>query len=146
MATFRVLEPEVAGDFGGATVLDHSTRPPEVLALEYQFEQWLGDELLTTHPCYIVTARLREALEQLAGTGYSFHDLKVSKSEAFDQLYANRELPQFFWMKIHGVPGVDDMGLRSKDQSLVVSDRVLELLRHFRIDHCLIRKKPFRSQ
>jgi hypothetical protein len=144
MKMFHVLEPEVAGDLGQRSVLDYSTKPPTVLKLQYEFNVWLGDDLLTTHPCFIVTARLRAALDKLGGTGYFFDDVEISTAEGFEENYPHTELPRFYWMKIHGVPGVDDAGL-TKDFRLVVSDRLLEVLRGYKIDHCVVRRKPFSS-
>ena len=141
---YFVLEPEVAGELGEGSVLDHSTRPVTVVKLEYHFMGWLGDDLLTTHPCFIVTHRLMEALQAFAGTGYSFDYLKVSKDEQFDEMHPGISLPQFAWMKTPGIAGADDVGLRPNGGSLVVSHRLLSLLRQFKIDNCLVRKKPYR--
>ncbi|GGJ53754.1 hypothetical protein ALP32_02980 [Pseudomonas avellanae] len=40
------IEPEVAGSLGEQTVIDTESWPPKVSRLEYQFDGWLGDELL----------------------------------------------------------------------------------------------------
>jgi hypothetical protein len=144
MNTFHVLEPEVAGDLGQASVLDYSTQPPTVLKLQYEFNVWLGDDLLTSHPCFIVTRRLRTALDKLAGTGYRFDDVEITTAEGFDEISPHTELPHFYWMKVHGVAGLDDAGL-TKDQRLVVSDRFLSVLRECVLEHCVVRRKPFRS-
>ncbi|MBI1832500.1 MAG: hypothetical protein HYR84_13745 [Planctomycetes bacterium] len=146
MATFHVLEPEVAGGLGEASVLDHSSQPPTVIHLDYEFMVWLGDDLVEANPCFIVTDRLATALKDFAGTGYTFDDLTVSKDEQFDEVHPGLVLPRFWRMTIHGKAGVDDAGLRLKDQTLVVSDRLLALLRIFKIDNCLVRKKPFQVQ
>ena len=71
-----VIEPEVAGGFGRATVLDTRTHPPQVSRLEYEFDGWLGDDLLTTFPCYIVSRRLQDALEMTDLTGFHFDGLQ----------------------------------------------------------------------
>ena len=142
--SYYVLEPEVAGDFGPATILDPSRRPPDVRVLDYEFTVWLGDDLLTTHPCFIVTDRLRDALSNSGYTGFDFDEVITSVSEDFRNVCPNTELPHFSWWKICGAPGVDDVGLTIKDQRLVVSERLIALLRQFRIEHCLIRKNPYR--
>ncbi len=104
MSIYRFIEPEVAGDLGPRTVLDKSTQPPIVLKLHYELNAWLGDDLLTSHPCFIVTGRLRTALQKDGGTGFHFDDVEVSTTETFDELYPGRKLPVFYWMKIDGVP------------------------------------------
>ncbi len=144
MNTFYVLEPEVAGDLGERSILDYSTQPPTVLKLHYEFNVWLGDDLLTTHPCFIVTDRLRAALDKLGGAGYCFDDVEISTTEGFYDVSPRIELPHFYWMKVYGVPGVDDTGL-TEGASLVVSDRFLNLLRGFVMENCLVRRRPFRT-
>jgi len=145
MSSFHILEPEVAGDLGPASVVEHSTRHPTVLLLEYEFNVWLGDDLLATHPCFIVTDRLRQALERFPGTGYSFGDVIVSTTDELRDRHPTLKLPKFHWLKVHGKAGRDDAGL-TEDCSLVVSDRLLQVLREFNIDHCVVRKKPFRAK
>jgi hypothetical protein len=90
---FFRLEPEVAGGAGAATVLDSSTHPPRVARLEYHFDGWLGDDLRESSPCYIVTERLKQAIEQADLTGYSFDEVLVTTSATFRELYSNRTLP-----------------------------------------------------
>lgn len=141
---FYIIEPEAAGDFGEKTVLDYSTQPPyKVLALQYELTVWLGDDLLDACPDCVVTERLRAALDRLGGTGYSFHDLEVCTVQGFEAISPNIDLPQFYWMQVYGAAGVDDAGFAAK-RGLVVSERFLAVLRQFRIDHCLVRRRPFR--
>lgn len=90
-----ILEPEVAGALGPRSVVDTSTSPPTVIALDYEFITWLGDDLLEAYPTYIVTERLRTALEQFGGTGYTFADLIVSHSEGFHEVTPHTLLPSF---------------------------------------------------
>jgi hypothetical protein len=44
-------------------------KPEVVTHLHYEFEGWLGDDLLTTFPEFIVTERLAAALEASKPTG-----------------------------------------------------------------------------
>ncbi len=48
---FYVIEPEVAGGWGDSIVVYRSVDPVSVERIHYQFEGWLGDELLTTSSC-----------------------------------------------------------------------------------------------
>jgi hypothetical protein len=138
---YYVVEPEVAGGMGPATVLDRSRHPPMVKKLHYEFEGWLGDELLTAFPAYIVTRRVQEALELLPLTGAEFDDVETSRSSTFEELYPGRQLPAFQWLRIVGQPGVDDFGM-SRDHLLVVSERVLDCLRRFPLANCETRQYP----
>ena len=52
---YYILEPEVAGGFGENTIMDPTSRPPRVTRFHYEFDGWLGDELLETVACFIAT-------------------------------------------------------------------------------------------
>jgi hypothetical protein len=132
---YYILEPEVAGGLGELTVMDSSKHPPEVTKLHYEFEGWLGDEILETFPCYIVTSEVRDALEKQPVTGCSFEEATISILPVFREIYSDRYLPSFRWLKVHGTAGKDDIGLAA-DGRIVVSDAALAVLRRFRLDHC----------
>lgn len=121
-ARFYRLEPEVAGEWGGATEVEEPHRhPPKILRLEYEFGAWLGDGLLESFPCFIVTEENAERLDGLGATGYTLREVDVSKSDEFEELYPGRELPPFRWLDVHGKPGHDDFGLDSSSR-LIVSE------------------------
>jgi len=122
------LEPEVAGGFGENTIIDHTTHPPDVKRLHYELDGWLGDDLLESFPCYIVTDRIKIAIDDVAETGFDFDDVEITTSEQFHELYSDREIPTFWWLKVSGEAGVDDFGI-SADNCLVVSERVLSAVR-----------------
>jgi hypothetical protein len=134
---YWILEPEVAGGLGEGTIIDRQSHPPIVSRLHYGFQGWLGDELLATFPCYIVTERVHQALMHLGTTGCAFDRVQVTTEYPFDELYPKRQLPPFSWLKITGRAGVDDFGL-SADHRLVVSSRVLRCLKEFPLAHCEI--------
>ncbi|MEX2172315.1 MAG: hypothetical protein WD851_23545 [Pirellulales bacterium] len=132
---FWKLHPEVAIEIEEGTIMDPSVHPPIVEKLSVRFEGWLGDDLLETFPCFLVTDRLRHAIEATGFTGCSFDEVEVSKSEEFDEMYPGRELPRFWWMKIPGMAAKDDFGI-STDHCLVVSQRVFDLIMSFQLDNC----------
>jgi len=139
---FYVLEPEVAGHFGKNSVVDTSVRPPSVTKFHYELDGWLGDDLLETISSFVVTDRLRSVIEQSASTGYEFAPVEVTTSEQFDELYPDRELPNFWWLKIIGKPGVDDLGL-SSDHRLVVRDGVFaKIQQRCQLDNCEVTEFP----
>ena len=73
------LEPEVAGGLGPAT--EWGSRPNEIARLDYQFDDWLGDDLVTTTPAVLATARVRDAILAAGLTGVDFAPVIVSRSE-----------------------------------------------------------------
>jgi hypothetical protein len=125
----------VAGGWGKNTVFTRTPgRPTVVHKLHYHFDGWLGDELLESTPCYIVSERLASEIERAQLTGVTFDEVEITTSEQFTVLYPNRQLPKFVWLKVGGKPGQDDFGVTS-GLELVVSNRALELLERVGVSH-----------
>lgn len=129
---FKYIEPEVSGELGESTELDNSVHPPIVKKLHYEFEGWLGNDMIESFPCYLVTENLRRDIEKKGFSGINFSDVIITVSEEFKDLYPTRTLPNFYWMKIEGKEGVDDFGL-SEDYRLVISSQVQELLSFYNL-------------
>jgi len=122
------IDPEVAGGLGGETIIETRKTPPLVTSLHYTFEGWLGDEILQSFPCYIVSRGLANDIEANELSGVLFGDVKVDVSETFKDLYPDRPLPPFVWMKVTGREGADDFFL-SSDSRLVVSENAWRLIK-----------------
>ncbi len=137
---YYLVEPEVAGGWGKNTVFTRIAGKPTVVhKLHYHFEGWLGDELLESTPCFIVTERLAKEIEQAKLTGITFGDVEITASEQFNELYPNRELPNFLWLKIDGVHHIHDFGMTS-DLGLAVSETALQLLKKIGISNASLVK------
>jgi hypothetical protein len=149
-----MLKPEVAGQKGDATVITNydelrsgATLYPNVTKLEYEFYGWLGDELLESFPCFVVTSDLAESIKTSGLTGVEFFPVKVSKSDFFIEAH-DRDLPPFVWLVSTGRVVVDATGelqswtghdfSLSQRAELVVTDKSLAVLRQHRIGHCEI--------
>ena len=132
-----VLEPEVAGGLGGATVANRLSHPPRVTELEYRFDGWLGDELLESFPCFIVSARIADALRQSKLSGFVLRSVRISCSAEFEKRKPRIVLPAFEWLDVVGTAGKADFGRDSKHR-LVVSEAAKALLDHFQLSHCLV--------
>jgi hypothetical protein len=141
MASFFSLDPEVAGELGERTVLDASAHPPIVTRLHYHVQSWLGDDVIQSFPCFVVTERLRRALEERRFSGYHVEDAEVTVDEDFRTLSPGMTLPRFYWLRVDGRPGVDDFGVSGTDYCLVVSARVLVCMRQFALKNCSV--QPF---
>ena len=133
---YRYLEPEVSGGLGKKTQLDSSTHPPIVTKLHYVFDGWLGDDILETFPCFIITESLKNKIESEGLTGITFDSVLISKSETFVALYPNRQLPLFFWAKIIGEFKEADFFI-GNDNRLIVSDSAYNILKAFNIENGL---------
>ncbi|MCH8498306.1 MAG: hypothetical protein LAT63_07500 [Marinobacter sp.] len=127
------IEPEVSGGFGDNAVVDTSVHPPRLSKLHCQFDSWLGDDLLETFPCYVVSKPLANEIGSAKLTGYTLGDVEVSKSEKFEELCPGKALPEFYWFKVTGEAGKDDFGI-AEDYRLVVSERALEVLKKGKIE------------
>ncbi|WP_122556674.1 hypothetical protein [Pseudomonas viridiflava] len=130
---YYYIEPEVAGGWGESTIADTSCHPPKVEKLEYKFDGWLGDDILETFPCFIVTETLAKSIFDSKLTGISYKPVKVSMSVDILE-NDNLILPKFEWMQVDGIRGKDDFYL-SKDNRLVVSGPALKLLQKFNLNH-----------
>lgn len=126
--SYYLVEPEVAGGWGPATVVaEPRTHPPEILELEYEFFGWLGDPLVTSFPVYLATRSLLAELARLGATGYRVAEATITRNEQFDEVQPETVLPPFAWLRPTGIPGFDDLGALP-NADLIVSERVYELL------------------
>jgi hypothetical protein len=131
---YFTIGPEVAGGWGEHTVADTSVHPPKVSHLHYEFHGWLGDDIVESFPCLVVTQRLADLLPPTL-TGFELAELEVSTSDQFRQLHPGRDLPAFRWLKVYGTAGVDDFGV-AEDLRFVVSEAVMNILRQVSTANC----------
>lgn len=122
------ISAEVAGGLGPQTVMDRSVHPPRVEVLHYVFEDWLGDDIVETFPCYLVTRRLADALIDAGLVGLVFDRAKVSRSEECMAMNPDLILPEFVWLRLVEDESCD---LSSRGGKLVVSRRALDVLKRF---------------
>lgn len=131
---FYAIEPEVAGELGEGTVMDTSVHPPRVSAVEYVITDWLGDDIVESFPCYLVTPKLAADLEASGLTGFRLDTARVTLSEdAAD--FGITEVPEFRWLVIGGRAGEDDFGVRANGQA-VISESALQRLQAHSLDNC----------
>ena len=97
---YYYVDPEASGGLGPNTIMDRSTEYPLVSHLNYQFDDWLGDDLIEAFPCFVITEKLLEKFKLNALSGYTISDVEVSKSELFYDLKPDLELPKFVWLEI----------------------------------------------
>lgn len=129
---YKIIEPEVAGNWGKDTIADTSVHPPLIKYLHFEFYGWLGSDILETFPCFLVSERLRKLIEESNLCGISFDNAKISYSESFLEIEYNKKVPDFIWMKIHGKEDIDDFWLTEKHQ-LAVSEKAFCILSKFNL-------------
>jgi len=139
---FYFVEPEVAGGLGSHTKMDSSAHPPVIHSLHYELEGWQGDALIESFPAFVITEAASQELVQAGLTGMNLAPVEVTKSEQFVDLYPDRVLPMFVWLRPIGTLAADDFSCAA-DGRLVVSERALEVLTMVRIDHASV--VPFQA-
>lgn len=129
------LEPEVAGELGPRTEMDSSTHPPVVSRLHYEIHGWLGDELLESFPCFIVSKQLADLMEHRRLSGVRLGEVEVTVSEEAQELADEPlDLPEFAWLR--PTSNLDEDVAVDGDGMLIVSQRALEVIQQARIDNC----------
>ncbi|WP_058303912.1 hypothetical protein [Gorillibacterium timonense] len=106
-----LLEPEVSGGHGEFTIYrtDYGVKQVDkVQFLDYEFDGWLGDHLITSTPCFIITKELDEIFKQLNIGDYSVEECLVSESSIFEELYEDKLLPEFLRMLPNGKISIKD--------------------------------------
>ena len=91
--SFSFVEPEVAGGWGPNTVADRSTTPVTVEHLHYEFDGWLGDVLLESTPCFIVTDAGVAAITKEGLVGAEFENVEIDTLESMGALLSTLVLP-----------------------------------------------------
>jgi hypothetical protein len=138
---YYLIEPEVAGGFGENTVISRPNGKMIVERLHYEFQGWLGDPLLESVPCYIITTELASKMTASGLTGFSVDKVEVSESDDFGLIQPDTVLPKFVWLKINGIAEEDDIAL-SDNLELVVSERALDMLQKSGMTHAEIVSYP----
>lgn len=134
---FYILDPEVAGELGKSTVMDNSVHPPKVSRLHYELDAWLGDDLIQSFPCYLVSEKLKRKISASSLSGAAFAPVEFGLSSSFKERHPSKSVPDFAWFKITGFVGKDDFGIEA-DGRLVVSERALALIQELNLNHCEI--------
>lgn len=95
--------------------------------MHFIFDGWLGDQLVESFPCYLITPGLAELLAAAGVTGFELAEAEIETSEQFRELYPERVLPPFKWLQIVGTPAKSDIYLTS-DNRLAGSQKTLDVV------------------
>lgn len=131
------IKPEVAGGLGEEADYDVAREPQLVGDLYFEFADWLGDDIVSTSGFWLVTDRLADALRSAGLTGWRSGPVHVSMSEELVLRKPDLELPHWYRLLPSGTEGDDIVLLRRVH--LCVSERALQVLRSFSIDHARVR-------
>jgi hypothetical protein len=128
-----LVEPEVAGQLGPRTEMDTTQHPPLVTRLNYEFDGWLGSQLVESFPVWIATEDFLTTVSDAGLTGYRTADVDVTISDEGREVLGDRELPPFRWFQVTGAIGADDFAIEPPG-TLVVSERALAVIRPLLVD------------
>lgn len=131
------LAPEVPGQLGEKTLIDNTIHPPNVKRLHFEFDGWLGDELIECFPCFLVTESLSNECKNSGLVGFDTESALITFSEQFKELYPNQNVPLFNRLIINGTKS-DDFFIDA-DFSLAVSSKALSVIKTYgNINNCYI--------
>lgn len=163
MSKMYLLEPEVAGGLGSNTIVTNwkelrsgEQQIHKIEYLEYVFDDWLGDELLTSFPVFLVTQELATDLIEHQLTGVGIREVQITKSKLFEEINPDFELPRFVWLQPTGTVVLSqdrkvkewsgqDLCL-SQCGDLMVTENCMTILHKYRIGHCDIEIAELRPQ
>lgn len=134
-SSYRRLKPDAPGQLGSKTVLDNTVHPPRIDNFQFIFDDWFGDDLIECFPCFLITERLVNKLQETSLKGYVVKDVEIEFSPLFYDLNGNKKVPAFKWLYINGLPG-DDFFI-DEEKCLMVSANAYELIkREGNISNC----------
>lgn len=147
------LEPEVSGGLGEHTIYgteqDVETKgiSGKIRYLHYEFEGWLGDDILESTPTFIVSNKLQAKLRNSDFRDYKLEKCLITVSDEFKDMYPNKEIPAFSRFIPLGEVEVEDEKFKnwsghhfclSAKGELVVTKKALDFLKSVSIDNCSI--------
>ncbi|MCP3878209.1 MAG: hypothetical protein GY701_07435 [Sulfitobacter sp.] len=114
--------------------MDTKVHPPRVDRLHYVFSGWLGDDIVESFPCFVVSGQLANAIDRSLLTGAELDYVEVSLDPQFEKLFPDiaAQFPAWRWLRPNGQPGVDDFWLDEQAQ-LHLSESAYELLQQFSV-------------
>ena len=140
--TYYLLEPEVAGEIGENSIISYENGMiKEVKYLEYCFMGWLGDELLTSTPCFIVSRAVQEEILAENLTGIQFEEITMSFSDEFEELYEGEAVPEFVRIICENSyeSNIGNLTLdfyMNEYKDLIVSEKALAVFKRHKLNNC----------
>lgn len=140
---YFIIEPEVAGGLGEKTKIVYAEgKIKDITHLDYEFQGWQGDDILATHPCFIISESLSETIKHSSLKGYKLEDMDVSFSDEFKEFCKVNNIPQFIRIipteSIDEIKSIDLLNLDFyfyKKRYLVISEDALKIIKCFHISN-----------
>jgi len=135
---FWIISAEPPGALSLDSKVDYKQEPPIIHDPTFEFDFVPHDDLCDSHPIYIVSLRLKQAIEDSGLSGVQIVPLKQRKSEQYQLLYPEEKVPLYWWLQPTGRACLDDFGTVPR-RRLVVSDAALETIRMFNHEYLFCR-------
>jgi hypothetical protein len=138
---YMSLEAMVPGWIGEHSVSEIVDNKEIFKKVHYVFDDYPSDCIVERSGVYLITQELKKALEDMETTGCEFDDVIVSESDEYEEHTSHiqdNSLPKFYWLKIIGKAGKDDIGRVEPAISIVVSERVFNVIRKFGLKDCIV--------
>ena len=147
MIKYYVISPEVPGGIGEKSILEYNDGiVSRIVHLNFEFDDWLGDDVITTHPFLLVSLPLLATINENNLIGYKVRNVELSCSELFVELNNCNTVPIFKLLEIENVDTIEDLVNLQMDfyfyqnRDFVVSESVLNLIKLFNINNCEIKE------
>ena len=92
-------------------------------------------ELIQAYPAFLITKKLRSAMESEGITGANYLPCKISKDPQYDDYSNARELPELFGFEPCGAENIDDIVMYD-EMEFKASDRFVKLLKSLPHEGC----------
>ncbi len=133
---FFHLNCGVPGGFGSETIYDKNQIPWLLVHPHIIFDGWLGGQILTISECVLVAKELMDSVS-FGFTGItSYEYLNIQKSDIFEALQPETNLPDFFWMKVESNCFNDDIAIcyyKNLYNQLIISERFYQILQKYNL-------------
>ena len=120
------------------SLIDYEHEPPIVHMPILEVDFVPRDDFCDLYPIYLVSTRLKQAIEDRGLSGVQIAPLKQRKSEQYELLYPEEKVPLYWWLQPTGRACLDDFGTVPR-RRLVVSDAALETIRMFNHEYLFCR-------
>ena len=132
---YYIVTPAAEAETGEEAIFSSKDNPRKIIFLHVYLVTYPESELIQAYPAFIVTKKLRSAMESTGISGAKFLPCKVSKDPQYDDYSNTPDLPEMFGLEPFGVEDIDDIVFYSGTK-IKASDRFVRLLKSLAHDGC----------
>lgn len=137
---YYIVTPAAEAETGEEAIFSSSGHSRKIVFLHVYLVTYPESDLIQAYPAFIVTKKLRLAIESAGISGAKFLPCKVSKDPQYDDYSYTTDLPEMFGLEPDGVENVDDI-VSYNEAEFKASDRFVRLLKSFAHDGCTFKEQ-----